>query len=243
MHTEYLDYTDGDLTCEAYVAYDGAEPAKRPCVLVAHTWGGQSEHEREKANQLAQLGYVGFALDVYGKGVRGDPLGDNDRLMQPFLKDRAMLRRRLVAAVEAARRHPMVDPERIAVIGYCFGGLCALDLARAVAPGVRGVVAFHAIFYPPKIGEQAPITAKVLILHGYDDPYAPPEHMVGIARELTEAKADWQLHAYGQTKHAFTAPEANLPERGLVYNAAAERRSWLAMKNFLEEVLAPGQAR
>jgi len=238
MNTQYLDYTDGELICEAYVAYDESQTSKRPCVLVSHQWSGQSDAERKKAEQLAQLGYVGFAIDIYGKGVRGGLLDDNSKLIQPFLDDRAMLRRRVLAALAAAQRHPVVAPDRIGAIGYCFGGLCVLDLARSAAPGVKGVVSFHGVFHPPNLGEQAPITAKVLILHGYDDPLATPEHVLAIAREFTEAKADWQLHAYGHTTHAFTASGVNLPERGLVYNATADRRSWIAMKNFFEEVLA-----
>lgn len=238
MNTQYLDYTDGEGACEAYVAYDESQTSKRPCVLVSHQWSGQSDAERKKAEQLAQLGYVGFAIDIYGKGVRGGLLADNGKLMQPFLDDRAMLRRRILAALAAAKKHPMVDPDRIGAIGYCFGGLCVLDLARSAAAGVKGVVSFHGLFHPPNLGEQAPITAKVLILHGYDDPLATPERVLEIARELTGAKADWQLHAYGHTTHAFTAPGVNLPERGLMYNAAADRRSWIAMKNFFEEVLA-----
>jgi dienelactone hydrolase len=238
MNTQYLDYTDGEIMCEAYVAYDESQTSKRPCVLVSHQWSGQSDAERKKAEQLAQLGYVGLAIDIYGKGVRGGLLDDNSKLIQPFLDDRAMLRRRIIAALAEAKKHPMVDADRIGAIGYCFGGLCVLDLARSAAPGVKGVVSFHGVFHPPKLGEQAPITAKVLILHGYDDPLATPEHVLAIARELTEAKADLQLHAYGHTTHAFTASGVNLPERGLVYNAAADQRSWIAMKNFFEEVLA-----
>jgi dienelactone hydrolase len=237
MNTQYLDYTDGEHTCEAYVAYDESQAAKRPCVLVAHAWGGQGDVERKKAEELAELGYVGFAIDVYGKGIRGGLLEVNSRLIQPFMDDRAMLLRRLLAALEAARRHPMVDPDCIGAMGYCFGGMCVLDLARSVAPGVRGVVSVHGVFHPPNLGEQAPITAGILILHGYDDPYAPPEHVLAIARELTEAKADWQLHAYGHTLHSFTAEGMNLPEKGLKYDAAAARRSWIATKNFFEEVL------
>lgn len=238
MNTQYLVYTDGEITCEAYVAYDESRTSKRPCVLVSHQWSGQSEVERKKAEELAQLGYVGFAIDIYGKGVRGGLLDDNSRLMQPFLDDRLALRRRILAALAAAQKHPMVDPDSIGAIGYCFGGLCALDLARSAAPGVKGVVSFHGVLHPPNIGEQAPVTAKVLILHGYDDPLAPPEDVLAIARELTDAKADWQLHAYGHTMHAFTAQGVDLPERGLRYNPAAARRSWTAMKNFFEETLA-----
>ena len=123
MNTQYLDYTDGELTCEAYVAYDESQTSKRPCVLVSHQWSGQSEAERKKAEQLAQLGYVGFAIDIYGKGARGGLLDDNSRLIQPFLDDRAMLRRRIIAALAEAKKHPMVDSDRIGAIGYCFGGL------------------------------------------------------------------------------------------------------------------------
>lgn len=238
MHTEYLDYNDGDFTCEAYVAHDASSKSRRPCVLVAHAWGGQTEFNREKAVELAELGYVGFALDMYGKGVRSDTPDGHARLMQPFMDDRAMLRRRVSAALAAAKRHPLVDPDRIAAMGYCFGGLCVLDLARSAEPSVKGVVSLHGVLHPPNLGEQAPITAKVLLLHGYDDPMAPPDHLLAIARELTEAKADWQLHAYGHAKHSFTFPGANMPERGILYDATAARRSWLATKNFFEEVLA-----
>jgi dienelactone hydrolase len=237
MRNESFDYNDGDLVCEGYVAYDDVKRAKRPCVLVCHAWGGQSDAERQIARDLAQLGYVGLAIDVYGKGVRGDPLQGNEALMQPFMADRALLRRRMIAAVAAAKQHAMVDADRIGAIGYCFGGLCALDLARSGAADVRGVVSFHGIFYPPNLGDQPRITAKILLLHGYADPMAPPEHVLAIAKELTEAKADWQLHAYGHTMHAFTFPGANLPSHGIMYNPAAARRSWIAMKNFFEEVL------
>lgn len=240
IQSEYLDYFEGETVCQAYVAHDAAIRSKRACVLVAHAWDGQNEPIRAKAEELAQLGYVAFALDVYGKGVRGGVMEDNSRLMGPFMKDRGLLRRRLEAGLAAARRHPLVDPERIAAMGYCFGGLCALDLARSVAPGLKGVVSFHGVLKPPELGPQAPIQAKVLILHGWDDPMAPPADVQAITRELTEAKADWQLHAYGHAMHAFTFPGANLPEAGLQYNEAAARRSWSAMRAFLEEVLGSG---
>ena len=238
MKTDYFDYADGSVTCEGYAAYDDAKKGRRPGVLVSHAWGGQNHFERDKADKLASLGYVGFALDLYGKGKRGGTMEQNAKLMQPFLDDRAMLRRRMTAALDALKKHPAVDAERTAAIGFCFGGLCVLDLARSVPAGLKGVVSFHGLFHPPKLGAQAPIKAKVLMLHGYDDPMATPEHVMAIARELTDAQADWQLHAYGRTSHAFTNPEANSPEHGLLYNAAADRRSWAAMKNFLEEVLA-----
>jgi dienelactone hydrolase len=236
--TSYLDYRDGDTICEAYVAQGGPAGEKRPAVLVAHQWSGQQPPEREAADRLAALGYVGIAIDVYGKGRRGDRTGDNGHLMGPFMADRAALRARLLAAVAAARAHDAVDPERIAVIGYCFGGLCALDVARANAPGVRGVVSLHGIFAAPKLGAQAAIGPGVLVLHGWDDPLAPPADVLMLAEELTAAKADWQLHAYGHAMHSFTNPNAAAPERGVAYDAKAAARSWASVEAFLAEVLA-----
>lgn len=237
IHTERLDYAEGETICEAYVAHDASSAAKRPCVLIAHAWAGQNEAIHEKAVELAEMGYLGFAIDVYGKGVRGGEMEDNSRLMAPFIEDRGLLRRRLLAGLAAARQHPLADPDRIAAIGYCFGGLCALDLARCSPPGLRGAVSFHGLLHPPNLGPQAPITTKVLVLHGWEDPMAPPADVLALARELTEARADWQIHAYGHAMHAFTYPGANLPQAGIQYDAAAARRSWAAMRSFLEEVL------
>ncbi|MBZ0187227.1 MAG: dienelactone hydrolase family protein [Candidatus Obscuribacterales bacterium] len=236
MHSDYLDYKDGANTCEAYVAYNDANDAKRPCVLISHAWGGQSDGERTNADKLAQMGYLAFALDNYGKGRRGSTMEENSKLMQPFIDDRKMLLSRLLAGVSAASAHPMVDATRIAAIGYCFGGLCVLDLARSADPRIRGVVSFHGLFNPPNIGKQKEISAKVLILHGYDDPMATPENMVAVAKELTDAGADWQIHAYGHALHAFSNPGANMPENGILYDEKAARRSWEAMRYFLAEV-------
>jgi len=241
VHTELLEYADDNQICEAFVAYDATKKEQRPAVLICHAWGGQGALEQDKAKKLAELGYVGFALDNYGKGKRGSSMEENGKLMQPFMDDRAMLRQRLLAGLAAARKHPMVS-DKIAVIGFCFGGLCALDLARVSGKnsgekGVNGAVAFHGLFHPPALGKQEEIAAKILILHGYDDPMATPTDVLAIAKELTEAKADWQLHAYGHTSHAFTNPEVNMPENGLQYNATADKRSWQSMQNFLSEVL------
>ena len=238
MKKELHDYSDGGDTFEGYVAYDDSSSEKRPCVLVSHAWGGQSDFEREKAEKLAELGYVGFAIDVYGKGKRGTSMDENAKLMQPFMDDRKLLLKRLQIALDAAKKLPGVDPGKVAAIGFCFGGLCVLDLARSVAEGVVGVVSFHGLFAPPEIGEQKKIKSKVLILHGYDDPMATPDNMVGIAKEMSEAGADWQIHAYGNTVHAFTNPAAAMPENGILYNEAAEKRSFKAMENFLAEIFA-----
>ena len=238
----YDDYRDGDVTCEAYVAGGGGD-GRKPCVLVAHQWSGQSDHERATADRVAALGYVGIAIDVYGKGQRGESgtataMAVNGALMGPFTADRAMLRERLLAAVAYAKGRPDVDTNGIAIVGYCFGGLCALDVARSGTADVRGAVSIHGIFAPPNLGEQAPITASVLVLHGWADPMAEPDDAVALARELTDAGADWQMHAYGHAMHAFTAPGANMPGQGLQYDAKAADRSWRAMTGFLAEIFA-----
>jgi len=236
MQKQLNEYREGEKTYESYVAWDAAVSGRRPCVLVAHQWAGFSEHERAVAEGLAAQGYVGVAIDVYGKGVRGGLMDDNSHLMMPLIEDRAELRRRLFAALREAKSLPMVDPSRVAAVGYCFGGLCVLDIARSGTEEVLGVVSLHGVFMPPKLDPRPAIKAKVLVLHGWADPYAPEADVLALARELTEAQADWQLHAYGGVVHAFTAVGANAPERGIVYDEAAHRRSTAATSGFLKEL-------
>jgi len=228
----YFDDTD---ELEGFVALPAGD-GPHPCVLIAHNWAGQSEVDNGTARRLAAMGYAGFAIDVYGKGNRGDLMGDNSHLMNPWMADRAGLQRRLLAAVDAACAHPAIDSSRIAIIGYCFGGLCALDLARSADARIKAAVSFHGAYAPSGLPAQ-PITAKVLVLHGWNDPITPPDATVALAHELNAAGADWQLHAYGQTMHAFTAPSVNNPANGMQYSADADRRSWAAMTAFLAETL------
>lgn len=237
MAERYVQYThNGDLL-EGYLAWDEDRPGPRPGVLVAHAWGGRGELECAKARELARLGYCGFALDVYGKGVRGSGPGENAKLMQPFLEDRALLQVRVASALETLRQQDQVDSDRTAAIGYCFGGLCVLDLART-GSDVRGVVSLHGLFNPPGNTSGTRIGASVLALHGHDDPMVPVEAVNALEAELTAAGADWQIHVYGNAMHAFTNPNANSPDTGTVYDASADRRSWIATVGFLEEVLA-----
>lgn len=237
IHTELVEHTDDGITFEAYLARPAGVAGRRPCILVAHAWDGQNEIIRAKAEELAALGYVGFSLDVYGKGVRGDVDGDNSRLMAPLVQDRGLLRRRLLAGLEAARAQPGVDPTRIAVLGYCFGGLCALDLARAAPGGLVAAICIHGPLSAPSAAEPASIRARVLILHGWEDPTAPPADVLAVAHELTAAGADWQLHAYGHAMHAFTYPGAAAPERGILHDATAARRARETTVRFLAEVM------
>jgi len=230
-----VEYRDGDAVLEGFLCHDNARPAPLPALLISHAWGGRDEFVERKARRLAWHGYATFALDMYGKGRRGHSPAENQALMTPFVADRALLARRIGAALTAVRAQPEVDARRVAAMGFCFGGLCVLDLARSGAD-VRGVVSFHGLLKPSGLPAK-PIGAKVLALHGYDDPLAPPEDVLAFAREMTQAGADWQLHAYGHTLHSFTNPEAQHPQGGMQYNERADRRSWHALLQFLEEVL------
>jgi dienelactone hydrolase len=235
MTGSIFDYPDGDTVCEGYLSLPDSG-GTAPAVLIIHQWAGLGPQERETADRLATLGYAGFAIDVFGKGVRGDPAGDNGSLIGPWLGNRAGLRQRLMAAVTAASAHPQIDGTRIAAMGYCFGGLCALDIARSGTADVKGVISLHGIFAPPGLDVQPPIKSKVLVCHGWDDPMADPQAVLGLAKELTDAGANWQIHAYGHTTHAFTRKSANAPERGMNYSADADRRSWQASADFLGEL-------
>jgi len=233
MPSQYLEYRDGATVLEAYVALP-ATNEKRPAVLVSHAWAGRGAFECDKADKLAELGYVGIAIDNYGKGVLGKSMEENSALMTPFVQDRARLRKRLLAGIDAAAGLPQVDKSRMAAIGFCFGGLCVLDMARSGAD-LRGVVSFHGLFRPSEIPNEK-IRAKILALHGHDDPMVPPDAVLALEKELSAAGADWQIHVYGGTMHAFTNPDANAPQNGMAYNPVAAARAWTSMKNFLSEI-------
>ena len=235
LKSEIIKYNDGNLSCEAYCAYDDAISQKKPLILVCHDWSGRNEFACQKADALATLGYIGFAVDMYGNAKTAQAKEDKMALIQPLLQDRNILKNRIVAAFDAAKKIKSVDSAKIAAIGFCFGGLCALDLARSGAE-VKGVVSFHGLLNAPENTNQATIKSKVLVLHGYDDPMVTPDGVLSFAREMTEAKVDWQLFMYGNTMHAFTNPQANDPGFGTVYSKSADARSWLAMKNFFEEI-------
>lgn len=182
MHTEYIEYQDKDAALEGYLAYEPANGETLPTIIIAHAWRGRDEFVCQKAEALAQLGYVGFALDLYGKDVLGHSVEENTRLMKPFIEDRALLRQRLTVAFETVQTLDIVDSHRIGIIGYCFGGLCALDLARSGAD-IKGVVSFHGLLHAPENLPSKPIQAKILALHGHNDPMVPPEQVAAFAKE------------------------------------------------------------
>lgn len=237
MQMKSIEYQDGTETLEGYlVAHEDQQT--RPGVLISHTWGGLGEFEKQKAEEIAQLGYNAFAVDLYGKGKRGSNVDENRELMAPLVKDRVLLRQRILAGLHTFQDMDHVDATKTAATGFCFGGLCVLDLARSGAD-VRGVISIHGLFSPPP--DDLPnemIKAKVLVLHGYEDPMAPPEQLLALANELSDAGVDWQAHAYGMTYHAFTNPKANDANAGTVFNPLANRRSWQALQNFLAELFA-----
>ena len=237
LQTTHLDYQHDGKTFEAYYAYDDSHPVDRPLVLIAHDWSGRNAFAEQKARDLAALGYVGFALDMYGKGILGTTDEEKSALIQPFFADRTLVAQRMQAALAVARSLAPVDTNKVAAIGFCFGGLCVLDLARSGAD-LQGVVSFHGLLNPASSEPPRAIRASVLALHGFEDPMATPDQLVAFGREMTAAKADWQAHAYGNTKHAFTNHKAHNEALGLVYQAKANDRSWLAMRNFFTEIFA-----
>jgi len=232
-----VDYLDDETLLEGFFAYDDAIEGMRPVVLIHHAWGGRDEFVADKAIKLAEMGYLAFATDMYGKGVRGSSPEENSQLMAPFMQDRAKLQKRLLAALRTVKLMPWADNAKVAAMGFCFGGLCALDLART-GVDILGVISFHGLFVPPDNIPEPSIKAKVLALHGHDDPMAPPEQVLVLQTELTKAGADWQIHVYGGTMHAFTNPVANDPGFGTVYQPVADKRSWQTMQNFFEEIFA-----
>ena len=235
MREQYIEYRDGESLLEGFLCYDEALPGPRPAVLICHAWRGRDDFVERKARRLAWQGYACFALDNFGKGKQGTTPEECSALMHPFMKDRRLLLKRLQAGLTTARAMPIIDSKRIVIMGFCFGGLCALDLARSNAD-IRGAVSFHGMLSPSGFTEPKD-RAKVLMLHGYDDPLAPPEDVLAVAREFTDAGADWQLHAYGHTMHAFTNPQAHNRGGGMQYDESADRRSWHALEEFLGEAL------
>jgi dienelactone hydrolase len=207
----------------------------RPTVILVPTVMGVSDLELGFGRQLVELGFNAFVADLFGKKFRGSPRDTMFGEMNRLKEDRAALRRRLLAVLDQVRGLGEVEEGRVVVAGYCFGGMCALDVARSGAD-ITGAVAFHGLFDPPGLPPEK-IKAKVVAFHGWDDPMVPPDKVVALGQELTEAGADWQIHAYGHVAHGFTNPKASdLQIDGVRYNALAAERSWTAFINFLEEV-------
>lgn len=234
MLTQDFTYFDNEIKCNGFISLPHNCINPKPCVMIAHDWGGCNQFAINKTKEISKLGYIGFALDIYGDRQTSEDKHVKRKLMTPFLEDRKMLVNRLKAGFKAIQQFKMVNPYKIAAIGYCFGGLGVLDLARAGAD-LQGVVSFHGMLYPPRYHVATKILSKILILHGYDDPLCLPDQIDTFANEMTAKNVDWQLHAYGKVKHSFTNPKANDLTMGLEYNLIADRRSWQSCLNFIEE--------
>lgn len=237
LNIQVIEYHLDDITYEGVMCWDNSITGKRPGLLVSHAWFGQGDFEIQKTKDLASLGFVAFALDMYGKGRRAKNPEEASKLMHECVDDRIELRSRILNALATLKKNELVDHNRLGAIGFCFGGRCVLDLART-GIDIKGVASFHGIYDQPNIEYTDPINAAVLVLHGWDDPLATPEQTIALGNELTERKADWQIVAMGHTGHAFTNPLAAAPETGMAYQADSNRRAWRSMSNFFEELFA-----
>jgi dienelactone hydrolase len=236
VKSQLVDYKDGDQILEGYLAYDDASTAKRPGILVVHAWMGLDDNAKKRADMLAALGYVAFAADIYGKGNKPKDKDEAGKLAGTYKKDRALLRRRVNAGLAAMNAQKLVDSSKTAAIGYCFGGTTVLELARSGAK-VSGVVTFHGGLDSPTPADGKKISAKVLVLHGAADPHEKPEDFAAFQKELADAKVDWQLVSYGGAVHCFTdATAGSDTKNGCAYDAAADKRSWQAMRDFFDEL-------
>lgn len=238
--TQTIEYKHGDVVLEGLLAYDDAVKEKAPGVLIVHEWWGCNDYAKQRARDIAALGYVAFALDMYGKGVTATEAEEAKKLSGPFYQDTALLRGRAQAGLDVLAKSDKVDPKRIAAIGYCFGGTTVLQLALGGADLV-GVVSFHGGLFQIPADTKSPIKARILVCHGADDPFIKKEDLDGFQDGLRKLKADWQLVSYGNAVHSFTNPGADGKIPGAQHNAAAETRSWAHMQTFLKECFASGK--
>lgn len=236
LHTKVVEYKHGDTVLEGYLAYDEAIQGKRPGVLVVHAWMGLGPYAKKRAEQLASLGYIAFAIDMYGKGVRPKNAEEAAAQAGIYRADRRLMRARANVGLEVLTRHELTDTQHIAAMGYCFGGGTVLELARSGADMV-GVVSFHGNLDTPTPADARNIKGKVLALHGADDPFVPAEQVRAFQEEMRKAGVDWQLVAYGGAVHSFTDPAAgNDHSKGAAYHEKADKRSWGAMNQFFSEL-------
>lgn len=243
LHTQHIEYKDGDVLLEGYLAYDDSVKGRRPGIMVVHEWWGLNRYIERRAEELARLGYAAFAVDMYGKGKRTSDPQSAGQLSGTYVKDRKLMRSRANAGLSVLMTRDIVDTGRVAAVGYCFGGTTALELARSGA-NLKGVVSFHGGLDTPNPDDAKNIKGSVLVLHGADDPFQSSEKVQAFQNEMRKAGADWQMNIYGSAKHSFSNPEADkVGIEGIAYNKKADVRSWEAMRSFLEEMFRAGEKR
>lgn len=237
VKTQTVNYKIGNSDFEGYLVYDTGQQGKQPGAVIFPAWTGISDNELEHARRLAQLGYVAFVADTYGKGIHPTPPKEAGAEAAKYMKDRNLYREHARAALEQLSKVPAVDTRRIAAIGYCFGGTGALELARSGAD-IKAVVVFHADLTSPTPRDDSNIKGRVLALHGADDPLVPAAEREKFEKEMRDAHVDWQLVIYGGAMHCFTdAGAGSDPSHGCAYNAEAEKRSWQAALDFFRDTL------
>jgi len=234
--TQTVEYRHGDVTLEGFLAWDDAVSGKRPGVLVVHEWTGLNEYAKTRCRELAGMGYVAFAVDMYGKGIRPQTREEASQQATIYRSDRPLMRARVTAGLNTLLASELCDPTRIAAIGYCFGGGTVLELARSGAE-IAGVVSFHGNLDTPDPLLAKNIKSKILVCHGADDPYVPFDQIEAFISEMSAARVDYQFIAYSGAVHAFTNLEAgDDPSSGAAYHADADRRSWEHMQTFFVEI-------
>ena len=236
MNTRTIEYQQGNTVLEGFLAWDPAGSPRKPGVLVVHEWMGLGWQVKKVAEQLAELGYVAFCADIFGKGVRPNNPTEAAATAAMYRSNRGLLLDRVTAGLEELRRQDGVDLGRIAAIGYCFGGTAVLQLACSGAD-IKGIVSIHGGLDAPDAEAAKNIRCKVLALHGADDPIVPPRQVELFEDHMRGGNVDWQLVKYSKAVHAFTNPDVgNDNSKGVAYNVDANRRSWEAMKIFFKEI-------
>lgn len=231
-----VEYQDGDLVLSGLMVWETAQKGIRPGVLMVHDWMGLTDKTRAKAEEVAKMGYLVFAADIYGKGVRPKDMENAAKQADIYKSNRALMRARVNLALEQMRNDGLVDKNKVAVMGYCFGGTTALELARSGAD-VDGVISVHGAFATPNPGDAKNIKGKVLALHGADDPYVPDAEVAAFEKEMRAAKVDWELVKYGNAVHSFTDKTAGGDNsKGAAYNAKADARATQKIQSFLKEI-------
>lgn len=232
-------YSAGGTSMKGYLAYDDSLRGPRPGILVVHEWWGLNDYARKRARMLAGLGYTALAVDMYGDGKQTTHPDDAGKFSSEVMKNFPVAQARFAAAESLLKTEPTVDPERIGAIGYCFGGGVALNVVRQ-GSDLKGVASFHGALSAVQPAEPGAIKARIIAFTGADDKFVPPDQVEAFRKEMTDAKADFQIVTYPGAVHSFTNPDAtalgkkyNLP---LAYNAEADRKSWEAMKEFFASV-------